>query len=85
MQQIFQKLRLALASTPQIVLVLLITGAVMPATGQAGTGETVIQKATEQFESTPLRTISLAKGTNPSNLGVRRKGSVDTAVFTSQC
>jgi cyclase len=62
MQQIFQKLRLALASTPQIVLVLLITGAVMPATGQAGTGETVIQKATEQFESTPLRTISLANG-----------------------
>jgi hypothetical protein len=62
MQQIFQKLRLALASTPQIVLVSLITGGVMPATGQAGTGETVIQKATEQFESTPLRTISLAKG-----------------------
>ncbi len=35
MQQIFQKLRLTLASTPQIVLVWVITGGVMPATGQA--------------------------------------------------
>ncbi len=30
--------------------------------GQVGTGETVIQKATEQFESSPLKTISLDKG-----------------------
>lgn len=62
MQQILQKMRLAFASIPPIVLVLVTTGAVMPATGQVGTGETVIQKATEQFESTPLKTISLDKG-----------------------
>src|SRR6266481_7581104 len=34
----------------------------MPVAGQVGTGETVIQKATEQFESTPLKTIPLDKG-----------------------
>jgi len=61
-QRILQKLRLAFASILPIVLVLVTTGAVMPATGQVGTGETVIQKATEQFESTPLKTISLDKG-----------------------
>jgi len=61
-QQILQKMRLAFASIPPIVLVLVTTGAVMPATGQVGTGETVIQKATEQFESTPLKTISLDNG-----------------------
>ncbi len=31
------------------------------AAGQVGTGETVIDKATEQFESSPLKTISLDK------------------------
>src|SRR5207247_24345 len=29
--------------------------------------------------------ISLAKGTNPFNFGVRHEGSVGTAVFTGQC
>jgi len=61
-QRILQKLRLAFASILPIVLVLVTTGAVMPAAGHVGTGETVIQKATEQFESTPLKTISLDKG-----------------------
>lgn len=60
-QRVLEKLRLAFISIRPIVLVL-VTGAVMPATGQVGTSETVIQKATEQFESTPLKTISLDKG-----------------------
>jgi glyoxylase-like metal-dependent hydrolase (beta-lactamase superfamily II) len=42
-----------------LVLALTMTGAASPAAGQAGAGETVIQKATEQFESSPLETISL--------------------------
>src|SRR6202162_2866769 len=39
-----------------------IPGTASRAAGQAGTGETVIQKATEQFESSPLKTTSLDKG-----------------------
>jgi len=61
-ERILQKIRLAFASIQPILLLLVTSGAVMPAAGQVGTGETVIQKATEQFESTPLKTISLDKG-----------------------
>jgi cyclase len=61
-ERILEKLRLAVVSIPAIVLVFATTGAVSPATGQVGTGESVIQKATEQFESTPLKTTSLDKG-----------------------
>ncbi|HXP42787.1 MAG TPA: MBL fold metallo-hydrolase [Candidatus Acidoferrales bacterium] len=39
-----------------------ISGTVSQAAGQVGTGETVIQKATEQFESSPLKTTPLDKG-----------------------
>jgi hypothetical protein len=60
-QRILQKIRLAFASIQVIVFVLLITGAAIPVAGQVTT-ETVIQKATEQFESTPLKTISLDNG-----------------------
>jgi len=61
-EQILQKIRFTFASIPSVVLVVVTTGAAMPVAGQVGTGETVIQKATEQFESTPLKTIPLDKG-----------------------
>src|ERR1700756_549995 len=40
----------------------LITGAASQAAEQAGTNETVIQKATEQFENSPLKITSLGHG-----------------------
>src|ERR1700688_2789214 len=43
-------------------LAVVITGAASQATGQAGTSETVIQKATEQFENSPLKVTSLGQG-----------------------
>jgi len=49
-------------SIQALVLVLAITGATSRVTAQAGAGETVIQKATEQFDSSPLKTIPLGKG-----------------------
>src|SRR6266478_9695918 len=61
-KHILQKIGLAFASVQPIVLVLVTTGAVMPVAGQAGAGETVIQKATEQFENNPLKVTSLGKG-----------------------
>jgi len=61
-QRILQKIRLAFTSIQLIVFVLLTTGAAIPVAGQVATGETVIQKATEQFESTPLKTTSLENG-----------------------
>src|SRR4029077_13181477 len=39
-----------------------VTGAASRMAGQVGTGETVTQKATEQFENTSLKTTSLGKG-----------------------
>jgi cyclase len=61
-QRILQKISLSFASIQVIVFVLLTTGATIPVAGQVANGETVIQKATEQFESTPLKTISLDNG-----------------------
>src|SRR5260370_25009726 len=43
-------------------MVLSITGTTTLAAAQAKTGETVIQKATEQFDNSPLKTISLSAG-----------------------
>src|ERR1700692_1598958 len=43
-------------------LAVVITGAASQATGQAGTSETVIQKATEQFDNSPLNVTSLGQG-----------------------
>jgi cyclase len=57
-----QKISLALASILLIALALLITGSALPAAAQAGAGETVIQKATEQFDNSPLKTTSLGNG-----------------------
>src|SRR5712664_1922588 len=61
-KHILHKLGLAFASIQPIVLVLVTTGAVMTVAGQVGAGETVIQKATEQFENDPLKVTSLGKG-----------------------
>jgi len=49
-------------SIQALVLVLAITGATSRVTAQAEAGETVIQRATEQFDSSPLKTIPLGKG-----------------------
>ena len=62
MEHIHQELRPALASICLIVLVIVVTGSASRMAGQVGTGETVIQKATEQFENSPLQTTSLGKG-----------------------
>ena len=48
--------------TQVLSLAVLITGAASQAAGQAGTNETVIQKATEQFENSPLKITSLGQG-----------------------
>jgi len=45
-----------------IFVVLLITGTASLVTAQVEAGKTVIQKATEQFENSPLKTISLGTG-----------------------
>jgi glyoxylase-like metal-dependent hydrolase (beta-lactamase superfamily II) len=49
-------------SLQALALALVVTGATSRGAGQTGTGETVIQKATEQFESSPLKTTSLGEG-----------------------
>jgi cyclase len=62
MKHINRKMRLSLATIQALVLVSVITGAVSRGAGQGKTGETVIQKATEQFENSPLKTTSLGLG-----------------------
>ena len=58
----FQNLRSSFAFIQVFVCAVAISGTASRAAGQVGTGETVIQKATEQFESSPLKTSSLDKG-----------------------
>jgi cyclase len=57
-----QKISLASASIQLCALVLSITTLALPAGAQTGAGQTVIQKATEQFDNSPLKTTSLANG-----------------------
>ena len=45
-----------------LVFSLLLTGLSARGMAQAGTGETVVQRATEQFESSPLKATSLGDG-----------------------
>ena len=61
MECVLQRMR-SFASIHALVLALMITGAASRTAAQAGTGETVIQRATEQFENSPLKTTSLGKG-----------------------
>src|ERR1700681_3031344 len=57
-----QKMQKSFAFIQVLVFAVVITGTASRAAAQAGTGESVIQKATEQFESTPLKTTSLGQG-----------------------
>jgi cyclase len=59
---VLRKMRPSFALTQTLVFAVLITGETARATGQTVTSETVIQKATEQFESGPLNTTSLGQG-----------------------
>src|SRR5207237_1390162 len=55
-------MRPSTASIQALILALVMAGAASQVTGQAGTGQTVIQKATEQFENSPLKTTALGQG-----------------------
>jgi glyoxylase-like metal-dependent hydrolase (beta-lactamase superfamily II) len=59
---VLQKMRPPFALIQVVVFAVVITGADSRVAAQAGTGETVIQRATELFESSPLKTVSLDKG-----------------------
>ncbi len=59
MKYILQTIRTSLLSIQILVLLLVVTGVASRGAGQVATGETVIQKATEQFENSPLKTTSL--------------------------
>jgi cyclase len=61
-EHIIRKTRPTFSSIQALVLVLAITGAASRVAAQVGAGETVIQKATEQFDNSPLKTISLGNG-----------------------
>src|SRR6266436_7318341 len=62
MRHFLHKVRLPFASIQALVVALLVVGAASRGTAQVGTGKTVIQKATEQFENSPLKTTSLGNG-----------------------
>ena len=57
-----RKIRLSFFLVQMLFIVVGITGAVSQAAGQEGKGETVIQKATEEFENSPLTINSLGQG-----------------------
>lgn len=59
MKYILQIMQPSLLSIQTIILALVIGGLSSRGAGQVATGETVIQKATEQFENAPLQTTSL--------------------------
>jgi cyclase len=61
-KHVLQQLWPSFTSIQTLVLALVVTGLTSRGIGQAGAGETVIQKATEQFESSPLKTTSLGEG-----------------------
>lgn len=60
--EILRNVKSSSAFIQVLVCAVLISGTASRVAGQAGTGETVIQKATEQFESTPLKGAALDKG-----------------------
>jgi hypothetical protein len=53
MKHLLTKMTPSFAYIKALVLALVVTGATSLGAAQVGTSETVIQKATEQFESTP--------------------------------
>jgi len=60
--EILQNMRPSFAFIQAFLCAVVISGTASRAVGQVGTGETVVQKATEQFESSPLKATSLDKG-----------------------
>ncbi len=62
MKRSLQKINLASTSIQLFALVLLITAVALLAGAQTGADQTIIQKATEQFDNSPLKTISLGNG-----------------------
>ena len=59
MKASFRKIRAALFSVQVIVVALMMAGTAALLYGQVKTSETTIQRANEQFESSPLKTASL--------------------------
>ena len=59
---ILQKTRPSLLLTLVLVTALAMTGGVARGTGQARTDQTVTQRLTEQYESSPLKVMSLGQG-----------------------
>lgn len=57
----FQKKLPASAPVLSLIFLIVISGAASRAKGQAGTSQTVIQKATEQFENSPLKITSVGQ------------------------
>lgn len=60
--EILRNIRPSFAFIQALLCAVVISGTASRAAGQVGTGETVIQKATEQFENSPLKTAALGKG-----------------------
>lgn len=61
-KHVLQRIRPSLVSIQTLLLVLFVTAATWRGAGQVVTGETVIQKATEEFENSPMKTTSVGKG-----------------------
>ena len=59
---VLQKARPSFAFIQLLVFAVVAIGAASRSAGQVGTSETVIQKATEQFENSPLKTTVLGNG-----------------------
>src|ERR1700730_4706833 len=60
--EILQNMRPSFAFIQAFLCAVVLSGTASRAAGQVGTSETVIQKATEQFENSPLKTTVLGKG-----------------------
>jgi glyoxylase-like metal-dependent hydrolase (beta-lactamase superfamily II) len=59
---VLQKTGLSFAFIEALVSAVVLTGAASRAAAQTGTVQTVIQKATEEFENSPLKVTSLGQG-----------------------
>lgn len=59
---VLQKTRPSFAFIQALAFAVVLTGAASRTVGQGGTVQTVIQKATEEFENSPLKVTSLGQG-----------------------
>src|ERR1700704_2215924 len=60
--EMLRNIRTSFAFIQALLCAVVISGTASRAAGQVGTAATVIQKATEQFENSPLKTTSLGNG-----------------------